>query len=127
MELVPGVSSSLAVPGLAGIPLTLRGVAGGFAVLPGHAQGGTLPDPAPYARVDTLVVLMGVGYWSRLLDFMRSTLVRNRPIDLADAHLLTVTDSPDDAVRAIQEGVKRYGLLWPKPPKRRKILKEKPL
>jgi hypothetical protein len=73
------------------------------------------------------VVLMGVGYWSRLLDFMRSTLVRNRTIDLADAHLLTVTDSPDDAVRAIHEGVKRYGVLWPKPPKRRKILKEKPL
>ncbi|RIH84238.1 Uroporphyrinogen-III C-methyltransferase [Calidithermus terrae] len=66
VELVPGVSSSLAVPGLAGIPLTLRGVAGGFAVLPGHAQGGTLPDPAPYARVDTLVVLMGVGERARI-------------------------------------------------------------
>ncbi|WP_245971641.1 SAM-dependent methyltransferase, partial [Calidithermus terrae] len=41
-------------------------VAGGFAVLPGHAQGGTLPDPAPYARVDTLVVLMGVGERARI-------------------------------------------------------------
>ncbi|WP_051304078.1 uroporphyrinogen-III C-methyltransferase [Calidithermus chliarophilus] len=68
VEVVPGVSSSLAVPGLAGIPLTLRGVAGGFAVLSGHgqhgqAQGGVggLPDFTPYARVDTLVVLMGVG------------------------------------------------------------------
>jgi uroporphyrin-III C-methyltransferase len=60
VELVPGVSSALALPGLAGIPLTLRGVAGGFAVLSGQAQGGGLPDLAPYARVDTLVVLMGV-------------------------------------------------------------------
>jgi uncharacterized protein (TIGR00730 family) len=73
------------------------------------------------------VVLMGVGYWSRLLDFMRSTLVRNRTIDLQDANLLTVTDSPEVAVSAIQEGVKRYGILWPTPPKRRKLLKEKAL
>jgi len=61
VELVPGVSSSVAVPGLAGIPLTLRGVAGGFAVLAGHSQGGGLPELAPYAHIDTLVVLMGVG------------------------------------------------------------------
>jgi uroporphyrin-III C-methyltransferase len=60
VELVPGVSSSLAVPGLAGIPLTLRGVATGFAVLSGHAKGGRLPDFGPYAQVDTLVILMGV-------------------------------------------------------------------
>ena len=71
------------------------------------------------------VVLMGVGYWSRLLDFMRSTLVRNRTIDLHDTHLLTVTDSPAEAITAIQQGVQRYGLLWKTPPKRRKILKEK--
>ncbi|MCS7068201.1 MAG: uroporphyrinogen-III C-methyltransferase [Meiothermus sp.] len=60
VEVVPGVSSALALPGLAGIPLTLRGVAGGFSVLSGHAQGGSLPELAPYARSDTLVILMGV-------------------------------------------------------------------
>jgi uroporphyrin-III C-methyltransferase len=60
VELVPGLSSTLAVPGLAGIPLTMRGVAGGLAVLSGHAQGGVLPELAPYARIDTLVILMGV-------------------------------------------------------------------
>lgn len=66
VELVPGVSSALAVPGMAGIPLTLRGVAGGFAVLSGHAQGGGLPDCTPYAGVDTLVILMGVGERARI-------------------------------------------------------------
>lgn len=66
VELVPGVSSALAVPGMAGIPLTLRGVAGGFAVLSGHAQGGGLPDFTPYAGVDTLVILMGVGERARI-------------------------------------------------------------
>ncbi len=66
VELVPGVSSALALPGLAGIPLTLRGVAGGFAVLSGHTQGGALPELTPYAGVDTLVVLMGVGERARI-------------------------------------------------------------
>lgn len=80
-------------------------------------------------KIDTFpVVLMGVGYWSRLLDFIRSTLVRNRTINLEDTRLLTVTDSPDEAIAAIQEGVSRHGVLWPKRrPKRRKILREKGL
>ncbi|WP_027882887.1 uroporphyrinogen-III C-methyltransferase, partial [Meiothermus rufus] len=61
VELVPGLSAALALPGLAGIPLTLRGVARGFAVISGHTQDGVLPDLTAYARVDTLVVLMGVA------------------------------------------------------------------
>ncbi|RTG91743.1 uroporphyrinogen-III C-methyltransferase [Thermus scotoductus] len=66
VEVVPGVSSALAVPALAGIPLTMRGVSGGFAVLSGHTQGGRLPDLTPYTRVDTLVVLMGIKERSRI-------------------------------------------------------------
>src|SRR3954447_8004984 len=38
-EVVPGVTSAVAVPARAGIPLTHRGVAGGFAVVTGHAAG----------------------------------------------------------------------------------------
>src|SRR6266542_6867045 len=37
-EVVPGVSSALAAPALAGIPLTHRGLSAGFAVVSGHAQ-----------------------------------------------------------------------------------------
>jgi uroporphyrin-III C-methyltransferase len=64
VEIVPGISSSLAVPALAGIPLTFRGVARNFAVMTGHRA--ILEDSAPadwraYAGVDTLVILMGVG------------------------------------------------------------------
>ncbi|WP_084568684.1 uroporphyrinogen-III C-methyltransferase [Chloroflexus sp. Y-396-1] len=60
VELVPGISSALALPGMVGIPLTLRGVGRGFAVMCGQTQGGSLPDIAPYAQIDTLVILMGV-------------------------------------------------------------------
>jgi uroporphyrin-III C-methyltransferase len=60
VELVPGVSSAIAVPGLAGIPLTFRKQSRGFAVLTGHCHNGSDEDWRRYSRIDTLVILMGV-------------------------------------------------------------------
>ncbi len=60
-EVVPGVSSAVAAPALAGIPVTHRGLASGFAVLSGHAEaayGPILDGIAPGAL--TVVVLMGL-------------------------------------------------------------------
>lgn len=62
VEVVPGVSSAVAVPELAGIPLTFRGVASGFAVVAGHCRGGCNAQWRQYAGVDTLVILMGVKH-----------------------------------------------------------------
>jgi uroporphyrin-III C-methyltransferase len=59
VELVPGISSAIAVPGLAGIPLTFREVSRSFAVVTGHWKTGTNMDWSPYAKIDTLVILMG--------------------------------------------------------------------
>jgi uroporphyrin-III C-methyltransferase len=65
VEVVPGISSSLAVPALAGIPLTFRAVARAFAVVTGHRaidpDTGISTDWHDYVKVDTLVILMGVG------------------------------------------------------------------
>jgi uroporphyrin-III C-methyltransferase len=61
VEVVPGISSAVAVPELAGIPVTFRGVAGGFAVVTGNRMAGCCQEWEAYARVDTLVVLMGVA------------------------------------------------------------------
>lgn len=61
VELVPGVSSATSVPGLAGIPPTFRGIADGFAVVTGHLRDeADAIDWSKYAKVDTLIVLMGV-------------------------------------------------------------------
>jgi len=54
---VPGVTSAVAVPGAAGIPLTLRGVASAFTVVSGHDDLAELPGGAEH----TVVLLMGVG------------------------------------------------------------------
>jgi uroporphyrin-III C-methyltransferase len=60
VELIPGVSSAIAVPGLAGIPLTYRGVAQSFAVVTAHCREGRSEQWSKFAEIDTLVVLMGV-------------------------------------------------------------------
>src|SRR5262249_37661922 len=60
-EIVPGVSSAIAAPALAGIPVTHRGLASGFVVISGHAESafGPMVD-AIVPGVLTLVVLMGL-------------------------------------------------------------------
>jgi uroporphyrin-III C-methyltransferase/precorrin-2 dehydrogenase/sirohydrochlorin ferrochelatase len=61
-EVVPGVSSALAAPALAGIPVTHRGLASAFVVVSGHDDKAWTPllgTIAPGAA--TVVVLMGLA------------------------------------------------------------------
>jgi uroporphyrin-III C-methyltransferase len=64
VEVVPGVTSAIAVPALAGIPVTHRGLTHEFVVVSGHLPPGhpqSLVDWAAIARLrGTVVVLMGV-------------------------------------------------------------------
>jgi len=70
VEVVPGVSSALAVPAVAGIPVTHRGLASSFAVVTGHEDPGKPESAVDWERlaaaVDTLVILMGVGAFPRI-------------------------------------------------------------
>src|SRR5215217_7628868 len=64
VEVVPGVTSAVAVPALAGIPVTHRGLTHEFVVVSGHLPPGhpqSLVDWSAIARLrGTVVVLMGV-------------------------------------------------------------------
>ena len=61
-EVVPGVTTAVAAPELAGIPLTHRGIASGFLVLAGHTTE-TVDHALNAVRPNTIsmVILMGVG------------------------------------------------------------------
>jgi uroporphyrin-III C-methyltransferase len=64
VEVVPGVSSAMAVPAALGVPVTHRGLSGSFAVVTGHRAGeADSIDWAALARLDTLVILMGLRNW----------------------------------------------------------------
>jgi uroporphyrin-III C-methyltransferase / precorrin-2 dehydrogenase / sirohydrochlorin ferrochelatase len=59
VTVVPGVTSAIAVPGAAGIPVTHRGLSRQVTILSAHD---TTPDWAALARLEgTLVLLMGVA------------------------------------------------------------------
>ncbi len=76
-EIVPGISSAVAVPAYAGIPVTHRGLASSMAIVTGHEDPGkeatSVDWQALATAVDTLVILMGVGR----LDSIVAELVRH--------------------------------------------------
>ena len=62
-EIVPGVSSAVAAPALAGIPVTHRGIAAAFVVVSGHAEEAYRPVLETLApQRATVVVLMGLAH-----------------------------------------------------------------
>ena len=66
-HVVPGVTSAIAAPAAAGIPVTHRRLASAFAVVTGHeCAGGSSLDWDALARVPTLVVLMGLSTLSEI-------------------------------------------------------------
>ncbi|KAF7971031.1 hypothetical protein HWV62_22231 [Athelia sp. TMB] len=81
---IPGVSSALAAPTFAGIPVTQRGVAESFIVCTGVGRAGKEVKLPGYERGRTLIVLMGVA---RIVQVL-STLTG------ADANELGRRDGP---------------------------------
>ncbi len=66
-DVIPGVTSAVAAPGLAGIPVTHRGMTAGFTVVSGHAPEAYEPvlrGVAPGSM--TVVVLMGLRNRERI-------------------------------------------------------------
>ncbi|RXZ71765.1 uroporphyrinogen-III C-methyltransferase [Agromyces albus] len=57
VEVVPGITSAISVPAIAGIPLTHRGLATAFSVVTGHEQLRELSG----GRDHTVVLLMGMN------------------------------------------------------------------
>ena len=74
VTVVPGVTSAIAVPGLAGIPLTHRGLAHEAVVVSGHVgpdDERSLVDWSALARLrGTLVILMGVATLPRIAEVL---------------------------------------------------------
>jgi uroporphyrin-III C-methyltransferase len=101
VEVVPGISSSVAAPAAAGIPVTRRGVASGVSVVTAHQ------DPATERSLDwtalatagtTLVILMGAA---------RAPAIRDRLIaggmsdDMPVAVITSATCDDEQVVRTV--------------------------
>jgi uroporphyrin-III C-methyltransferase len=62
-EVVPGVTSAISVPEIAGIPVTDRRASSSFTILTGHASKAKDASEVDFTKVnaETLVILMGLG------------------------------------------------------------------
>jgi uroporphyrinogen III methyltransferase/synthase len=71
-EIVPGISSAIAVPAYAGIPLTHRGMSSSYAVITGHEDPGKEKSSINWEKLatatDTLVFLMGMKNLSEIVS-----------------------------------------------------------
>ncbi|RME40699.1 MAG: uroporphyrinogen-III C-methyltransferase [Caldilineae bacterium] len=72
-EVVPGVTSAVAVPASAGIPLTHRDYAASFAVITGHRRADVSQPLPPLPKADTLVFLMPVGNLAVIVERLLET------------------------------------------------------
>jgi uroporphyrin-III C-methyltransferase / precorrin-2 dehydrogenase / sirohydrochlorin ferrochelatase len=68
VEVVSGISSSISVPAIAGIPVTHRGIATSFTVVTGHEAVLNIPG----GRDHTVVILMGVSTLAESADALAS-------------------------------------------------------
>jgi uroporphyrinogen III methyltransferase/synthase len=71
-EVVPGVSSAVAVPAYAGIPVTHRGIASSFTVVTGHKAFDRYEPAIAWDKLarapGTLVILMGMRNLAKIVD-----------------------------------------------------------
>jgi uroporphyrin-III C-methyltransferase len=113
VEVVPGVTSAVAAPGAAGIPVTHRTVSTSFTVVTGHAGDPDLPGVnwGALARTGgTLVILMGMG---RRAEIVQELLAAGRPIDEPVAVVRWGTTAEQEVVRTTLAGLPDVGLAAP--------------
>ncbi|MEO7371932.1 MAG: uroporphyrinogen-III C-methyltransferase [Ilumatobacteraceae bacterium] len=97
-EVVPGVSSVIAAPAAAGIPVTHRGVSASFTVVTGHRQRGesAVNWRALAQAGGTIIVLMGVARRGTIAaELMEGGL----PVDTPVAAIRHATSSGQTVVR----------------------------
>lgn len=71
------------------------------------------------------VVLMGVDFWTPMIDFLRTRMLAAGTLSQGDLDLITLTDSPDEALEHIKRGVNVFEADRMKRPKRHRWLGEK--
>lgn len=80
VEVVPGISSAIAVPAAAGIPVTHRGLSRGFTVVTGHEDLRRLPAGGDH----TVVILMGVAALGGNVELLRGDRDGSTPVAIVE-------------------------------------------
>ncbi|MBN2188617.1 MAG: uroporphyrinogen-III C-methyltransferase [Chitinispirillaceae bacterium] len=91
-DVVPGVSSALAAPAWAGIPVTHRSLSRSVAIVTGHLQAGESLDNLVMPSADTIVFLMAMQNLPLIVDKLLSGAVFTRQTPAAIVRNGTLPD-----------------------------------
>jgi uncharacterized protein (TIGR00730 family) len=65
---------------------------------------------------DFPIILMGVDYWSPMMDFFKERMLREKCISPQDLDLIVLTDSAEEACDRIADAAQRnFGFTWKTP------------
>ena len=113
-EVVPGITSAIAAPAYAGIPVTHRGLSTHVTIVTGHedpAKGTTDTDWAALARAGgTLVILMGAGRIETIVDLL---MANGRAPDTPVAAVRWGTRAEQSTTRATLATITALGVASP--------------
>jgi uroporphyrin-III C-methyltransferase len=86
-EVVPGVTSAISVPALAGIPVTDRRHASSFTIVTGQEDPTKDESKLDYGRLnaDTVIVLMGVKNLPKITSQMLKTRKKETPVAIIES------------------------------------------
>jgi uroporphyrin-III C-methyltransferase len=109
---VPGLSSSVAVPALGGIPLTCRGLSESFWVLTGTTRHHALSDDIRQAAASsaTVVILMGMKSLAEIMAIFTGMGKGELPVAVIQHGSLAGEKTALGTVATIAEAVHRGGL-----------------
>lgn len=123
VEYIPGITSCIAIPAMAGIPVTHREVSRSFHVITGHTAAGSGDlaenmDFSTLARLEgTLVFLMGFGHLSQIaIELMNAGKEASTPAAVVHGNFGTAVDVVrgtllDIAVKAEEAGIRAPAVI----------------
>ncbi|MGZ4941380.1 MAG: uroporphyrinogen-III C-methyltransferase [Halobacteriota archaeon] len=115
VEVIPGISSAIAVPACAGIPVTHRRYASSVTIVTGHdAQGNRLQWDVLAQLSGTLIILMGIG---TLADNLSQLVQHGKPVETPAAIIAHGTTEEQRVVVGtvgdLQQKVQQAGVSAP--------------
>ena len=114
-QVVPGISSSIAVPELQGIPLTRRGINESFWVITGTTSSGDISKDIPLAAQSsaTVVILMGTRKLGEITRIFAHYGKGSTPVMVIQNGSLPNEKMVHGTVTTIQAAVKKEGIGAP--------------
>ncbi len=114
-NIVPGITSAIAVPAYVGVPLTKRGISESFWVITGTTSARKLSKDVSLAAQSsaTVVILMGMSKLSEIIKLFQSEGKQNTPVGIIQNGTTNTQKSVFGTVDSILNKVKENNISAP--------------